>query len=249
VRLGNRAVDDSGSGVVIGTWPWLLNNPGDLTGSLKPQQDKHNAKSFRKDERVWGRPISAGTSPDKMQPVQGSTGLDSDNTAVEGHAARTDLAIFADRQRGRNGLKDWIQKYYADVTLAACVKKHLGPSESHVPGVDDPEKYPKRLQQYLSDKNGAKYAPTYVASTLGKDVKENEWEDVIDAFGYAEGMYSRREVAGKPGKFEYVEQKGIVYHRGGRDPIEVDPVYRNLPRVKAMPQTTPPEILALLGGS
>jgi hypothetical protein len=56
VRLGNRAVDESKSGVVIGSWPWMTNNPGDLTGDLNAR--KENAKDpdsfYRKDERIWG---------------------------------------------------------------------------------------------------------------------------------------------------------------------------------------------------
>lgn len=247
VRLGNRAVDESKSGVVIGSWPWMTNNPGDLTGDLNAR--KENVKDpdsfYRKDERIWGRPTSRGESPDKLKPVAGSVGLDKENTAVEGFAARHDLAIFATRERGRKGLKDWIQKYYGDITLAESVKKHLGPESTHVAGVDDPEKYPKRLQEYLTDKGG--YPSNYVTSTKGKDVKEEAWNDVIDAYGYAEGYYNRRAVAGQKGKFTYVENKGIIYRCGGRDPIDVDPAFKDLKRVTSMPQATPPEVKKLLG--
>ncbi|MGB9180162.1 MAG: DUF4157 domain-containing protein [Pyrinomonadaceae bacterium] len=247
VRLGNRAVDESKSGVVIGSWPWMTNNPGDLTGNLSArQEDAEDPKSpYRKDERIWGRPTSRGESPTSLKPVAGSVGLDAGNTAVEGFAARKDLAIFANIGRGRKGLKDWIQKYYGDVTLAESVKKHLGPTKSHVKGVDDPEKYPKRLQEYLTDKGG--YPSNYVTSTKGKDVKDDAWNDVIDAFGYAEGFYNRRPVAGEKGKFRYYENKGIIYRCGGRDPIDVDPAFKDLKRVTSMPQATPPEVKKLLG--
>jgi hypothetical protein len=171
----------------------VTNNPGDLTGDVAPRKEvKDDPNSaYRQDKRIWGDPIQRGKSPGSMSPVAGSTGLSPDNTAVPGYAARGDLAIFADRERGRRGLKEWIQKYYGNITLAESVKLHLGPTSSHVKGVDDPEKYPKLLQQYLTDKGG--YPADYVRKTKGTDVKEGEWNDVIDAFGYAEGFYSRRE--------------------------------------------------------
>jgi hypothetical protein len=246
VRLGNRAVDESGSGTVIGSLPWMTNNPGDLTVDVKPRKENPNDENseYRQDVRVWGRPISRGKSPDTLAPVSGSTGLSAANTAIEGFAARKDLAIFATRERGRGALKEWIQKYYKDMTLAGSVKAHLGPASSHVPGVDDPEKYPVILQQYLSDK---KYPSNYVNSTLCKDIKEEEWNDVIDAFALAEGMYSRRAVPGEKGKFKYYENKGVIYRCAGRDAIDVDPAYQALGRVKNMPQATPPEIKELLG--
>jgi hypothetical protein len=114
-----------------------------------------------------------------------------------------------------------------------------------VAGVDDPEKYPKRLQEYLTDKGG--YPSNYVTSTKGKDVKDEAWNDVIDAYGYAEGFYNRRPVAGQKGKSTYVENKGIIYRCGGREAIDVDPAFKDLARVKNMPQATPPEVKKLLG--
>ena len=247
VRLGNRKADETKGGPVIGSWPWMTNNPGDLTGDVAPRKEVKDDpdSAYRQDKRIWGDPIQRGKSPGSMSPVAGSTGLSPGNTAVPGYAARGDLAIFADRERGRRGLKEWIQKYYGNITLAESVKLHLGPTSSHVKGVDDPEKYPKLLQQYLTDKGG--YPADYVRKTKGTDVKEGEWNDVIDAFGYAEGFYSRREVAGKPGKFQYVENKGIIYKCSGREPIDVDPAYAKLSRVTSMPQATPPEIKDLLG--
>ena len=246
VRLGNRKVDDSPGGPVIGSWPWLTNNPGDLTGDVRPRKevpDDPNS-SYRQDKRVWGEPVQRGKTPDSLGPVAGSAGLSASNTAVPGYAARGDLAIFATRERGRGALKEWIQKYYANVTLAESVKLHLGPASSHVAGVDDPEKYPKLLQQYLSDHG---YPADYVRKTKGADVKEEHWKDVIDAFGYAEGYSSRRAVAGKPGTFQYVENKGIIYRCSGKDPIDVDPAYAQLSRVKNLPPDVPPEIKDLLG--
>ncbi|HXC71317.1 MAG TPA: hypothetical protein VN644_15145 [Pyrinomonadaceae bacterium] len=247
VRIGNRKVDESKGGPVIGSWPWLTNNPGDLTGDVAPRKETKDDpnSAYRQDKRVWGDPIQRGETADKMSPVAGSTGLSSGNTAVPGYAARGDLAIFADRERGRRALKEWIQKYYANVTLAESVKLHLGPTSSHVKGVDDPEKYPKLLQQYLTDKGG--YPADYVRKTKGADVKAQEWNDVVDAFGYAEGYSSRREVAGQPGKFQYFENKGVIYKCSGREPIDVDPAYAKLSRVTSLPQDTPPEIKDLLG--
>ena len=246
VRLGNRKVDESPGGPVIGSWPWMTNNPGDLTGDVNPRKENPNdaASAYRQDKRIWGDPVMRGKTPDSLQPVAGSSGLSANNTAVAGFAARHDLAIFADRERGRRALREWIEKYYGKITLAESVKLHLGPTSSHVAGVDDPEKYPKLLQQYLSDHG---YPADYVTKTKGLDVKSEEWKDVIDAFGYAEGFYNRRAVAGQPGKFQYVENKGIVYRCSGRDPIDVDPAYSNLSRVKNMPQDTPPEVKDLLG--
>lgn len=248
VRLGNRKVDETPGGPVIGSWPWLTNNPGDLTGDVKPRKETPNDPDsyYRQDKRIWGENILRGESPDKMKAVSGAsaTGLSANNTAIAGMAARRDLAIFADRDRGRRALQEWIEKYYGSITLAASVKLHLGPSSSHVAGVDDPDKYPKLLQQYMSDKG---YASDYVSKTKGADVKPGAWNDVIDAFGYAEGFYSRRAVAGEPGKFRYVENKGVVYRCSGRDPVDVDPAYSKLARVTNLPAATPPEIKALLG--
>lgn len=246
VRLGNRKVDDSPGGPVIGGWPWMTNNPGDLTGDVKARKETPTDpdSAYRQDKRVWGEAIQRGAKPDSLSPVAGSSGLSEGNTAVAGFAARTDLAIFADRERGRRALKEWIQKYYGNITLAKSVQLHLGPVSSHVTGVDDPDKYPKLLQQFLSDRG---HPSDYVSKTKGTDVKPEEWNDVIDAFGYAEGFFVRRAVAGQPGKFQYIENKGVVYRCAGRDPIEVDPAYRELSRVKNLPQDTPPEIKDLLG--
>lgn len=246
VKLGNRKVDDSPGGPVIGSWPWMTNNPGDLTGDVKPRKEVKDdpASYYRQDKRIWGGSIMRGKSPDAMQPVAGSTGLSENNTAIAGHAARTDLAIFADRDRGRRALREWIENYYGNITLAASVKLHLGPSSSHVAGVDDPEKYPKVLQQYMTDKG---YPSNFVSKTKGADVTAGAWNDVIDAFGFAEGFYNRRAVAGAPGKFHYVENKGVIYRCTGRDAIDVDPAYNKLPRVTNLPADTPPEIKDLLG--
>ncbi len=246
VRLGNRKVDESAGGPVVGSWPWMTNNPGDLTGDVRPRKENPNDPEsyYRQDKRIWGAPTQRGKTPDSMGPVAGTSGLSAENTAVPGFAARRDLAIFATRERGRGALKEWIKNYYANLTLAESVKLHLGPASSHVAGVDDPEKYPQLLQQYLSEKG---YPADYVAKTKGADVKAEHWNDVIDAFGYAEGYSNRRPVAGKPGKFQYVENKGVTYRCGGRDAIDVDPAYAKLSRVTNLPQATPPEIKDLLG--
>jgi|GEM_PF-4234125 len=243
VRLGNRKVSD---GVVIGSWPWLTNNPGDITVDVRPRMQKKDdpTSGYWQNARAWGWPAKQGPSPDKLSPVSGDSGLSVDNTAVEGFAARGDLAIFADLERGQRALKEWILKYFGDKTLRVYVSTiHLGPVGTHKKG-DDPEKYWKRMQLYLSDK---KYPQNYVTMTKGKDVKENEWGDVLDAFGFVEGFFSRRDVAGQANKFQYVENKGIIYRCGGRDPIGVDPAFKNHEYVKKMPQNTPPEIKWLLG--
>lgn len=247
VRIGNRKVDDSPGGPVVGSWPWLTNNPGDLTGDVRPrQQNPRDPKSpYWQNKQIWGGGVLQGTSPDKMTPVADApAGLSANNTAIAGHAARTDLAIFADRDRGRRALREWIETFYGNMTLAASVSKHLGPASAHVAGVDDPQKYPKMLQQYLSDKG---YLSDYVSKTKGSAVQPGAWNDVIDAFGYAEGFLNRRAVAGQPGKFTYVENKGIIYRCGGRDAIDVDPAYSTLSRVTNLPADTPPEIKDLLG--
>lgn len=243
VRLGNRKVDETPGGPVIGSWPWLTNNPGDLTGDIRPRrEDPNDPKSvYRQDKRIWGEPILRGKSPDAMSPVAGTSGLSTSNTAVAGFVARGDLAIFATRERGRNALKEWIQKYYGTITLAESVKLHLGPSSSHVKGVDDPEKYPKLLQQYLSDKG---FASDYVRKTKGADVKAEHWNDVIDAFGFAEGYFIKQTVGGKA---QYVQNNGVIYKCSGREPIDMIPAYARLSRVTNLPQHTPPEIKDLLG--
>jgi hypothetical protein len=247
VRIGNRRVDESGSGTVIGSWPWLTNNPGDLTGDLNPRkQSPNDPKSlYWQNKRIWGEGVLQGTSPDKMQTLASSfAGLSENNTAIAGYVARGDLGIFADRNRGRRALSEWIEKKYGNMTLAASVNEHLGPPSTHVAGVDDPQKYPKLLQQYLSEKG---YPLNYVSKTKCNDVQPDAWNDVIDAFGFAEGLYSRRAVAGEQGKFSYVENKGVIYRCSGRDAIDVDPAYSKRSRVTNLPSDTPPEIKALLG--
>ena len=243
VRLGNRKVDETPGGPVIGSWPWLTNNPGDLTGDIRPRKEEPNKPEsyYRQDKRIWGEPIFRGKTPDTMSPVPDTSGLSASNTAVPGFVARRDLAIFATRERGRNALKEWIQKYYGTITLAESVKLHLGPASSHVKGVDDPEKYPKLLQQYLSDKG---FASDYVRKTKGADIKSEHWNDVVDAFGFAEGFLIQQTVAGK---VQYVENKGVIYKCSGREPIDMIPAYAKLARVTNLPQHTPPEIKDLLG--
>lgn len=243
VRLGNRKISE---GVVIGSWPWLTNNPGDITVDTGPRKENDNDPSsyYWQDMRAWGRPRQRGPRPDKLSPLQDDSGLSADNTAVQGFAARRDLAIFADLGRGQRALKEWILKYYGDVTLKESVNIHLGTKKTHKQGIDDPDQYWKRLQQYLSSKN---YPKDYVINTICKNVKPAEWNDVVDAFGFVEGFYNLREITGQKGKFHYVENKGIVYRCTGRDPIEVDSAFRDLSLVTKMPQNTPPEISNLLG--
>jgi hypothetical protein len=250
VRLGNRKVDETPGGPVIGGWPWMTNNPGDLTGDVSARKEEPNKEdsAYRQDKRIWGEATQRGKDPQHMSDVAGSSGLSADNAAVKGFAARGDLAIFADPERGRRALKEWIEKYYKDVTLKESVKLHLGvvvaTQYKGTAHVDDPDKYPKLLQEYLSDKG---FPSDYVSKTKGSDIKAEEWNNVINAFGYAEGFYARRPVAGQKGKFQYIENKGIVYRCAGRDAVDVDPAYRDLSRVKSLPQDTPPEIKDLLG--
>lgn len=243
VRLGNRKISE---GVVIGSWPWMTNNPGDITVDVHPRMQKpgHPSAGYWQNVRAWGSPAKQGPTPDNMSPVSGDRGLSPDNTAVEGFAARKDLAIFVDLQRGRRALKEWVQKYSPKATLKNYVSgMHLGPIETHT-SADDPEKYWKWMQQYLSSK---KYPSNYVTITTVEAVKDDEWNDVLDAFGFVEGFYSCRPVAGTKNKFQYVENKGIVYRCSGRDPIDVDPAFKDHEYVKKMPETTPPEIRLLLG--
>lgn len=247
VRIGNKVIP--GDGNVIGGWPWLTNNPGDLTGDVNPRlQNKNNpAAGYWQDKRVWGDARYSGATPDALSPISNDTGMSAGNAAIPGVAARGDLAIFADAGRGSGALKEWIQKYYGNVTLAESIKLHLGPTSTQVKGVDDPEKYPKIMQQYMSDMG---YAANYVATTLGSAIKDTEWNDVIKAYGVAEGYY--KEIAGARGQGKtggdlYAENKGVIYRCTGRDAIDVYLPYRALPLVTALPTDTPPEIQALLG--
>jgi hypothetical protein len=63
-------------------WPWMTNNPGDLTGDVAPRKEvKDDPNSaYRQDKRIWGDPIQRGKSPGSMSPVAGSTGLSPGNT-------------------------------------------------------------------------------------------------------------------------------------------------------------------------
>lgn len=237
VRLGNRVADKNKN--VIGSWPWLTNNPGDLTGDLTPRNTAKKGEEpfLRQERRVWGQKTQY-TTKGRTWEDPGSKPLSPGNTAVPGKTARTDLAIFEDRDTGRRALKEWIQLNYADMTLAESARKHLGSP------TDDPEKYPVLMQLLLSERG---YPATFVKTTKGRDIPDGDakkWDDVVDAYGFAEGYLKRHESGGK---VQFLENAGIVYTCGGRDTsVKVHPTYETHALVTAMPSPTPPEVSALL---
>jgi hypothetical protein len=258
VRLGNRAVDDKkdpdapkGAGrPVIGTLPWMANNPGDLTGMVAPKEEKKGEPILRQDRRVWGEKTLRGEKGKMAEETSGpgSNPLDAKNAAISHKVVRNDLAIFADLDTGRRGLKQWIQKYYADRTLAESVNAHLG--YNHVAGVDDPKAYPVRMQQYLNDTypsaSHPAFSPTYVRDTKCSTIQEADWPAVLDAFAVAEGYYSRFP-GGAGGKTQYLVNGGVIYNCTRADKSQVIPTFAKLDRVANLPDATPQVIKDMLG--
>jgi hypothetical protein len=155
VRLGNRVYSP---GQVIGSWPWLTNNPGDITVDLiKPEDRPQERRAFG-----WG--------------------------AYEGKAASTGhilLAIFPDMATGEQALAALLaEPGYANLTIAQAVDKHLGRPESRVPGVDDPAKYAQLVQAKL-DKLGVKV--NVHTDRLADLAAKGLLGPVVKGFGRAEG--------------------------------------------------------------
>jgi hypothetical protein len=155
VRLGNRVY---APGQVIGSWPWLTNNPGDITVDLtKPKDRPEERRAFG-----WG--------------------------AYEGKAASTGhvlLAIFPDMTTGEQALAALLaEPGYANLTIAQAVNQHLGRPESRMPGVDDPAKYARIVQAKL-DKLGVKV--NVYTDRLADLAAKGLLGPVVEGFGRAEG--------------------------------------------------------------
>jgi hypothetical protein len=202
VRLGNRVF---AKGQVIGSWPWLTNNPGDITVDLtKPKNRAEERRAFG-----WG--------------------------AYEGKAASTGhilLAIFPDMATGEEALKKlFTEPDYAKLTIAGAIQTHLGRPESRVPGVDDPDKYARRVQERL-DKLGVKV--NVQTDRLADLAARGLLGPVAQGFGRAEG----------------VENVGVTYRCSGRDKTDdakIPQTVRNLRLFKNLPDEAPAEIRELLG--
>ncbi|MBV9109228.1 MAG: hypothetical protein JO306_07470, partial [Gemmatimonadetes bacterium] len=103
---------------------------------------------------------------------------------------------------------------------------------------------PVLMQQLLSERG---YAKDFVRTTKGGDIPDSDtkkWDDVVDAYGFAEGYLKRYESGGK---VQFLENAGIVYTCAGRDTsVKVHPTYETHALVTAMPSALPPEIKDLL---
>jgi hypothetical protein len=93
IRLGNRKI---GPDQVIGAWPWMLNNPGDLTVDLKKPKD---------------RPMETFAF---------------EHGAIRGVAARGDLAVFSKIETGYQALQAMLRTRYLGMTIADAARRHLG---------------------------------------------------------------------------------------------------------------------------
>src|SRR5262249_21108207 len=117
VRLGNRVY---APGQVLGSWPWLTNNPGDITVDLSKPQDRPEQR------RAFGWGAYQGTA------------------ATTGHVL---LAVFPDMATGEAALANLLtDPGYAGLTIAKAIDKHLGSPESRMKGVDNPDEYARIAQ-------------------------------------------------------------------------------------------------------
>ena len=158
VRLGNR-VFDANTKQVIGSWPWLTNNPGDITVDPK---EAGKARSNLNRAYEWG--------------------------AIAGKAASTGhvpLAIFPDGATGAAALKQlYAEPEYRDKTLQEAIEVHLGRTESRVPGVDDPKKYLDIVKD-RARKLGLK--DDVLNQTLAELGAAGAMDAIVEGFGAAEG--------------------------------------------------------------
>lgn len=158
VRLGNRVFDRK-TKQVIGTWPWLTNNPGDITVDPK---EAGKARSNLNRAYEWG------AVPQKA--------------ASTGHIP---LAIFPDGKTGAEALRKLYQEPdYRDKTLKGAIEVHLGNPESRVAGVDNPKDYLDRVKE-RARKLGVK--EELLEKTLAELAAAGAMDAIIEGFGYAEG--------------------------------------------------------------
>ena len=159
VKVGNRVLDKN-TGQVIGSWPWLTNNPGDITVDPK-EADK---------------PRSALNRAFEWKAVKGKA-------ASTGHIL---LAIFPDMSAGGEALKKlFAEPDYRDKTLAGAIEQHLGRKESRVPGVDDPKKYLERVKKRANEL-GVK--DELLGKTLSELAVAGVLDQLVSGFGVAEGV-------------------------------------------------------------
>ena len=158
VRIGNRVFDKT-TKQVIGSWPWLTNNPGDITV----------------DPKEAGKPRSNLNRAYEWGAVK-------DKAASTGHIP---LAIFPDGATGAAALKKlYAEPEYRDKTLKAAIEVHLGNPETRVPGVDDPKKYLDRVKE-RARKLGVK--EEILGKTLADIELAGAMDAIVEGFGAAEG--------------------------------------------------------------
>lgn len=158
VRIGNRVFDKK-TKQVIGSWPWLTNNPGDITV----------------DPKEAGKPRSNLNRAYEWGAVK-------DKAASTGHIP---LAIFPDGATGAAALKKlYAEPEYRDKTLRAAIEVHLGNPETRVPGVDDPKKYLDRVKE-RARKLGVK--EEILGKTLADIELAGAMDAIVEGFGAAEG--------------------------------------------------------------
>ena len=106
-------------------------------------------------------------------------------------------------------------------------EKHLGPSQTHMLGIDDPGQYAQGVEQNTKLSSSTVIDEKLLSSPAQLDA-------IVTAFGKVEG----------------VENTGIVYRYSGRDrsnDAQLEDWKKKHDFVKALPEATPPEIQALLG--
>jgi hypothetical protein len=117
-RIGNRVFDKK-TKQVIGSWPWLTNNPGDIT--VDP-------KEAGKPRSNLNRETSGARSRTRLPAP-----------------ANIPLAIFPDGATGAAALKKRARNRVQDKTLRAAIEVHLGNRRPRARR-DDPKKYLDRVK-------------------------------------------------------------------------------------------------------
>lgn len=177
VKLGNRVfksqvkkngvpqTDANGqplmAGITVGAWPWLTNNPGDITVDKGQIGQPRNAQN---------RAYDFGALPRR-----------SVNTG------RVPLAVFATMDEGFAGLEKLLaEPDYRNLSLRAAVDLHLGGKDNkkRMAGVDNTDTAVARIVQKLGEL-GIKASAQTRLSTLAA---AGQLDEAAQAFGFAEGV-------------------------------------------------------------
>jgi hypothetical protein len=160
IKLGNRVVEKGA--LTIGAWPWMTNNPGDITVSLAQEGSKKHTlqnHAFRHGA-MPGRAVSTGHVP---------------------------LAVFDTLEQGFAALQAWLLlPEFQPLTLREAVDRHLGgaANPNRVAGVDDTDPAVVRIVKRLRDLG----IPATPQTRLSQLKGDTAIVAAAKAFGFAEGV-------------------------------------------------------------